>query len=191
MDSYYSYNINEYSNYSSSTHQFPYYNQYNDQHQQIRARRKQPPPPPAFTAALHSVRKFPAKSFIPKKLPIAPIPRTPPKLYKVDPADFKDAVQKLTGLKPELRRPTRLQEVAPPPLRLSPPAFFHPSENWDNAIIDVDQEEEKESRKSFEKTCGALSPLGFTLSPASLAWCSSILMSPGTLAFCSEPTALL
>ncbi|KAL7090144.1 hypothetical protein ACP275_12G022400 [Erythranthe tilingii] len=165
---------------SYSTHKFPYYNQY-DQQQEIRAHQKQPPPP-AFTAALHSVRKFPAKSFIPKKLPIAPVPRIPPKLYKVDPADFKDAVQKLTGLKPELRQPTRLQEVAPPPLRLYPPAFFRPlssSENWDNAIIGVDQEEE--SRKSFEKPCGALSPLGFTLSPASLAWCTSILMSPGTL----------
>lgn len=33
----------------------------------------------------------------------------------------------------------------------------------------------------FSETCGAPSPLGFSFSPSSLAWCLSPLLSPGTL----------
>ncbi|KAL8546471.1 hypothetical protein ACS0TY_006272 [Phlomoides rotata] len=116
-------------------------------------------PPPAFRSALHSVRK----NIITKK-PIAPLPPTPPKIYKVGPFEFKEVVQKLTGA-PDFQQ-TRLQEVAPPPLSLSQP------------------------RKPVESTFGTLSPLGFSLSPASLAWCSSMLLSPGTLAT-FEPSVVL
>ncbi|EYU41375.1 hypothetical protein MIMGU_mgv1a020396mg, partial [Erythranthe guttata] len=151
--------------------------------QEIRTRRKQPPPLPAFTASLHCVRKFPTKKFITKKLPIAPLPRTPPKLYKVSPADFKDAVQKLTGASSGF---TRLQEVAPPPLSVPPPAYFHPaSPYWDataNIVAKDEKEEEKNFRKSYENNnnCGSviISPIDFSLSPSSLAWCWSVLMSP-------------
>ncbi|PIM99940.1 hypothetical protein CDL12_27558 [Handroanthus impetiginosus] len=120
-------------------------------------------PPPAFRSAFHSVRKPPGKNIITKK-PIAPLIPTPPRIYKVDPVDFRDVVQKLTSAAPEFH-PTRLQEVAPPPLNLSPPqqrATAFP----DNNITLV----------------GAISPVGFNLSPASLAWCSSVLPSPGTVA---------
>jgi len=42
---------------------------------------------------LHSVRKSPAWN---KKAPIAPMARTPIKVYKVDPINFKELVQSLT-----------------------------------------------------------------------------------------------
>ncbi|CDP02623.1 unnamed protein product [Coffea canephora] len=35
----------------------------------------------------------------------------------------------------------------------------------------------------FSETCGAPSPLGFSFSPSSMAWCLSPLLSPGTLSF--------
>ncbi|XP_057420046.1 uncharacterized protein LOC130714169 [Lotus japonicus] len=44
---------------------------------------------------LHSVRKTPAKSWK-KKLPVAPMPPTPVKIYKVDPINFRELVQQLT-----------------------------------------------------------------------------------------------
>ncbi|XP_042029757.1 VQ motif-containing protein 29-like [Salvia splendens] len=65
-------------------------------------RNTQPPPP--YLSALHSVRRLPAI----KKKPIAPMPATPPKIYKVEPVDFRDVVQSLTAA-PEF------QKVAPPP----------------------------------------------------------------------------
>ncbi|XP_051117752.1 VQ motif-containing protein 29-like [Andrographis paniculata] len=117
-------------------------------------------PAPAYRAALRSIGKFPAKNVIRKK-PIAPMPAKPQKVYKVDPVDFKEVVQKLTGAEEFI--PMRLQEVAPPPLRL---------------------------RKLGFDTFGAVSPLGFDLSPASIAWCSTVLMSPGTGAS-MEPSAVV
>ncbi|CAJ2635248.1 unnamed protein product [Trifolium pratense] len=44
---------------------------------------------------LHSVRKSPAKSWN-KKAPIAPMAPIPPKVYRVDPINFKELVQSLT-----------------------------------------------------------------------------------------------
>ncbi|XP_057806803.1 uncharacterized protein LOC131021570 [Salvia miltiorrhiza] len=125
-------------------------------------------PQPSFRSALHTVRKSPAKNVITKK-PIAPLPPTPPRIYKVEPIEFKDVVQKLTGAG-ELQS-TRLREVAPPPLSLSPRFVPHSAEN-----------EEEKRQKSFDTSFGILSPLGFSLSPSSLAWCSAMLLSPGTLA---------
>ncbi|GAV57723.1 VQ domain-containing protein [Cephalotus follicularis] len=65
--------------------------------------------PESYTASLHSVRKSPSK---PWKKPIAPLPPTPQRLYKVDPINFRDLVQKLTGA-PQ-NQSSRLQRVAPP-----------------------------------------------------------------------------
>ncbi|RDX72667.1 VQ motif-containing protein 29, partial [Mucuna pruriens] len=50
----------------------------------------------SHTSWLHSVRKSPAKSWN-KKAPVAPMPPTPVKVYKVDAINFRDVVQKLTG----------------------------------------------------------------------------------------------
>ncbi|KAG8384254.1 hypothetical protein BUALT_Bualt04G0099000 [Buddleja alternifolia] len=152
------------------------------------------PPPPSFKTALHSVRKPPAKNIIMKK-PIAPMPPTPPKIYKVDPADFRDVVQKLTGATEY--QPRRLRDVAPPPLNLSPahrrpnvhPSSMMPFFGNSSAVFLAETQEEK-PLKSFESTFGGLSSLGFSLSPSSLAWCSSILFSPGTLSS-FEPSAVL
>lgn len=57
---------------------------------------------PPYHAALHSVRKLPAKHVIAKK-PIAPMPPTPPKIYKVESVNFRDVVQSLTAA-PEFQR---------------------------------------------------------------------------------------
>lgn len=146
---------------------------YDQYHQETKSRK---PPPVVFRSALHSVRKFPAKNIITKK-PIAPLPPTRPKIYKVGPSEFKDVVQKLTGA-PDFQQ-TRLQEVAPPPLSVSRPS--------ERALA---AEDDEKARKSVENTFGSLSPLGFSLSPASLAWCSSMLLSPGTLAT-FEPSVVL
>lgn len=43
---------------------------------------------------LHSVRKIPGKNSIMKK-PIAPMPPTLPQVYKVDPVDFRDVIQRV------------------------------------------------------------------------------------------------
>ncbi|KAK4416353.1 hypothetical protein Salat_2460800 [Sesamum alatum] len=136
-------------------------------------------PPPSYRSALHSVRKLPAKNVILKK-PIAPMPPTPPKIYKVDRADFRDVVQKLTGA-PEFH-PTRLQEVAPPPLCLSPPhraPLVHPTVKMPfSGETSPGFAAEEKPWKSFDGGLGAASPLGFGLSPSSLAWFSSVLLSP-------------
>lgn len=46
-------------------------------------------------ALLHSVRKSQTKPW--KKAPVAPPTSTPMKVYKVDPMNFRDLVQQLTG----------------------------------------------------------------------------------------------
>ncbi|PIN16922.1 hypothetical protein CDL12_10420 [Handroanthus impetiginosus] len=151
-------------------------------HEEQKGTGKPPAAAAAYRSALHSVRKIPGKNIIMKK-PIAPMPPTRPKVYKVDPVNFKDVVQKLTGAREF--HPTRLQEVAPPPLSLSPP--HRPKFSGGFAA----EAEEEKPRKSFEITnFGGLSPLGFSLSPSSVAWCSSILLSPGTLSSL-EPNAVL
>lgn len=146
----------------------------------------------SFRSALHSVRKLPMK---PMKKPIAPFPPIPPKVYKVDPENFKEVVQKLTSAT-EFQS-TRLQEVAPPPLNLSPP--------WQQPLVYPNQVKmptaskfsdfmtethEEKAMKPSDYIFGALSPLGFNLSPSTLAWCSSFLLSPGTLSPL-EPSAVL
>ncbi|XP_051127106.1 uncharacterized protein LOC127248682 [Andrographis paniculata] len=127
-------------------------------------------PPPAYRSALHAVRKLPGGKNVITKKPIAPMPPTPPKIYKVNPVDFRDVVQRLTGAI-ELR-PTRLREVAPPPLSLSPrqEIIMTQRNNNNNNILGFDG-----------GNYGAISPTLFSLSPSSMAWCSSILMSPGAL----------
>ncbi|KAL1537060.1 VQ motif-containing protein 29-like [Salvia divinorum] len=60
---------------------------------------------PPYLSALHSVRRLPAI----KKKPIAPMPATAPKIYKVEPVDFRDVVQRLTAA-------PGFQKVAAPPL---------------------------------------------------------------------------
>ncbi|KAH0638589.1 hypothetical protein KY285_035175 [Solanum tuberosum] len=171
------------------------------------------------------------------KLPIAPLPPTPPKIYRVEPNNFKDVVQMLTS-SPEFQSVSndsgsgsgsgsssfnsrRLQDIAPPPLDLSPISlkrsndnnnnnnivaqwceFLRPSfssninqvvESIETCIDSTNNEAQERShvtpRISSENYFGSCSPLAnFPLSPASFAWCSSILLSPGTL---TSPSAVL
>jgi hypothetical protein len=58
---------------------------------------------------LHSVRKSPTKTWN-KKAPIAPMAPTPPKVYKVDPINFKQLVQSLTCA-PEFLPPQSHQQL--------------------------------------------------------------------------------
>ncbi|KAK6125275.1 hypothetical protein DH2020_041019 [Rehmannia glutinosa] len=155
------------------------------QYQQELEKNVKPPPAYRSAAALHSVRKFPANKNIIMKKPIAPMPPTPPKIYKVNPVDFKDVVQRLTG-GPDMFQPTRLQEVAPPPLSFSPPhrlsPIVHPTVKMplsgkQSAGFGGEAQEEK-PMKLLDSSFGPISPIGFSLSPSSLAWCSSMLLSP-------------
>ncbi|CAL1380896.1 unnamed protein product [Linum trigynum] len=51
-----------------------------------------------FHSSLHTIRNSNTKKpWNNKKLPIAPLPPNPPKVYKVDPFNFRDLVQRLTG----------------------------------------------------------------------------------------------
>ncbi|XP_075519978.1 uncharacterized protein LOC142553295 [Primulina tabacum] len=131
-----------------------------------------------FRSSLHSVRKHPSKKIM--KKPIAPLPPTPPKIYKVDPLAFKDVVQKLTSA--QEFQPSRLQEVAPPPLSLTP---RHAHRMPVAPLLS-----EETQRRSFDSAFGDLSPLGFSLSPASLDWCSSFIFSPATISSV-EPNSVL
>ncbi|MCD7454047.1 hypothetical protein HAX54_023315 [Datura stramonium] len=197
---------------------------------------------PSYHPSLHGVRRLPTKPMT--KLPIAPLPPTPPKIYRVEPVNFKEVVQMLTAT-PEFQSVSsnsitysdsgsgsgsgsgsisvsgsfnsrRLQNVAPPPLDLSPiplrsnsvntttnnniaaqwREFLRPSSSSfvsdNNQLVEsieayIDSTAQEKSHVtpqiSSENYFGLCSPLAnFPLSPASFAWCSSILLSPGTLA---------
>ncbi|KAL2522464.1 uncharacterized protein Fot_26387 [Forsythia ovata] len=127
----------------------------------------------SFNSALHSVRKPVQK------------PPTGQKVYNVDPVNFKEIVQMLTAGSYDQSQHTRLQEVAPPPLSLFPQRQ-QPVVNDPSATRPLSS---AKPRKPLE-TSGAISPLGFSLSPASLALCSSLLLSPGTLSLL-DPSAVL
>ncbi|KAK4348438.1 hypothetical protein RND71_031193 [Anisodus tanguticus] len=191
---------------------------------------------PSYHSSLHGVRRLPAKPMT--KQPIAPLPPTPPKIYKVEPVNFKEVVQMLTA-STEFQSMSnnsisssdsgsgsisvsgsfnsrRLQDAAPPPLDLSLVSlqrnnsnknisaqwreFLRPSSSSNNQVEsftatynDSTSEAQEIShvtpRIQLENYFGSCSPLAnFPLSPASFAWCSSILLSPGTL---TSPSAVL
>ncbi|KAK2981205.1 hypothetical protein RJ640_030594 [Escallonia rubra] len=127
-----------------------------------------------FVSSLHSVRRStPAKIM---KKPIAPLPPTPPKIYKVDSINFKAVVQKLTSV-PEFQT-RRLQEVAPPPLNISTPFSsdyrgtnseprqFLPSPPLSATFRDLMNETlDTQTSSKLSESLGVPSSLGFTLSP--------------------------
>lgn len=173
----------------------------------------------SYHASLHAIRRLPLK---PMKKPIAPLPPTKPKVYKVDSMNFKKVVQRLTSA-PEFQpnteqamekdvveilpagpafRPRRLEEVAPPALDLSNNTTlslrfsandaanslqgtqYHHYNSPNGMQIPATFSEIIASERKLHKlseTCGAQSPLGFSFSPSSMAWCLSPLLSPGTL----------
>ncbi|MCD7468871.1 hypothetical protein HAX54_007417 [Datura stramonium] len=175
---------------------------------------------PSYHSSLHGVRRLPTKPMT--KLPIAPLPPTPPKIYRVEPVNFKEVVQMLTAA-PEFQSVSsnsftssgsdsgsgfisgsgsgsfnsrRLQDVAPPPLNLSPVSLQRSNGNNNNNNSNNDSTSNEAQERShvapripLENYFGSCNPLAnFPLSPASFAWCSSILLSPGTL---TSPSAVL
>ncbi|KAK4434854.1 hypothetical protein Salat_0648300 [Sesamum alatum] len=139
----YSYSYATYSSASSSSNSSIDY-EFPSRHQRDADHRKPP-------RALCSAGRYPAKNTVITKKPIASLPATLPKFYEVDVVDFKNVVQKLTGV-PEFQRLTRLQEVAPPPLSLSPPTIVdHASAEKPNL---GGEDEEEIRRKSFDNTSG-------------------------------------
>ncbi|XP_075079733.1 uncharacterized protein LOC142164967 [Nicotiana tabacum] len=217
MDSY-SYAISSSSNSSSYSS-----NPYSTYPQEVKKNK----PLPSFHSSLHGVRRLPLKPMT--KQPIAPLPPTRPKIYRVEPVNFKEVVQMLTAA-PDFQCSSnsssgsgsgssssassrRLQDVAPPPLDLSPVSlprnsiaaewreFLRPSSSSNNRVESVstacnDSTNEAQERSQLitsripsENYFGTCSPLAnFPLSPASFAWCSSLLLSPSTL---TSPCAVL
>lgn len=156
-----------------------------------------------YQSSLHAVRKSPLKAM---KKPIAPLPPTRPKVYKVDPVNFRDLVQKLTGAcayesesdsqQPQSRR---LKRAAPPPINVSgsgspfsfcggeaapqqqlpSPAKSPFSDLYQDLMSEVSSSDAKPQKLS---DCGmASNSLGLSLSPSSYNWFSYPLLSPASL----------
>ncbi|XVF15402.1 hypothetical protein REPUB_Repub09cG0149800 [Reevesia pubescens] len=150
---------------------------------------------PSFHASLHSVRKPLAK---PWKKPIAPLPPpTPPKVYKVDPINFRDLVQKLTG-SPEFMSQShhqtssttsqlqlphqRLQTVAPPPLHFAASPLSRAEVSAPLHLVSG-LDHTKTQNQKFSDNYAMITPnsFGLNLSPSSYNWCAFPILSPGTL----------
>ncbi|KAI3500302.1 hypothetical protein L1887_36121 [Cichorium endivia] len=160
--------------------------------------------------SLHSVRKAIQKPST--KHFIAPLPPAPPKVYKVDASNFKEAVHTLTSAaKNQSPTSRRLKDIAPPPLVLSTipkPSVFPkppPSEvagmvspltgftlspdfcKFLNETLDTTRFKSKSPGMDY---FGCLSPLGLSLPPAPRGYDPSgmALMSP--LGFSLSPSSL-
>lgn len=159
--------------------------------------RVKPLRPPSYLSSLHSVRRLPGRHMI-KKMPIAPMPPTPPKIYKVLPAHFKEAVQMLTAEPGFRSNSPRLHDAPPPPLEAVPPrtkTVVPESARDDNDNDNVSEWKEflglssdaqfsdaDEFPASAADVFGWLNGpgLGFApLSPSSLAWWASVLPGGG------------
>ncbi|KAJ1266650.1 hypothetical protein BS78_08G168100 [Paspalum vaginatum] len=69
-------------------------------------------------AALRAVQKPPAKPWRGGHSPAAAQPPPPPKVYRVEPREFRDLVQRLTGAPPTAKRHV---PAAPPPVQPQQP----------------------------------------------------------------------
>lgn len=157
------------------------------------------------SSVLHTVRKSPTK---PGKKPAVapPLPPKPPRIYKVDPVNFRDVVQKLTGATEF--QPRRLQSAAPPPLNVAQPTLSSaepPHEQlqlpkaktvpfW--AVYPQDMmsgTQTQEIMKSQEMSDSTTEEAPFSLgmmnqSPSSHNWFSFPLLSPGTISSLDQST---
>ncbi|EOX91740.1 hypothetical protein QUC31_003262 [Theobroma cacao] len=151
-----------------------------------------------FHASLHEVRKPLAK---PWKKPIAPLPPTPPRVYKVDPINFRDLVQKLTGApefmsqsqsSSQLQLPhhQRLQRVAPPPLSVASSPLSRAEVSAQLHLLSgFDHSAKTQNQKFLDNAkITSNSSLGLNLSPSSYNWCAFPILSPGTLSSLEQST---
>ncbi|XP_062011018.1 uncharacterized protein LOC133727455 [Rosa rugosa] len=155
-------------------------------------------PLPYHHSSLHSVKKNSAKPW--RKPAVAPLPPTPPRVYKVDPINFRDLVQKLTSAPEYLNEPTRstnLQSVAPPPIEIQrgPPHVPSPvsakvtGSTSPFSVMYKDLAEtlglsstpHHQKKAVDQNITGDSSYLRLNLSPASQHWFSFPMLSPGTL----------
>ncbi|KAK7330935.1 hypothetical protein VNO77_25141 [Canavalia gladiata] len=137
----------------------------------------------SHNSLLHSVRKSPAKSF--KKAPVAPMPPTPVKVYKVDAMNFRDLVQQLTSApehQPLPRQQLLDRNVARALDVVSSPPMQNQS-NRDTAKSNKWWHLELQSEPFGMKSEGTNDWLEMNLSsPSSFSnWCSFPPMSPRTV----------
>ncbi|KAH7566716.1 hypothetical protein JRO89_XS08G0221300 [Xanthoceras sorbifolium] len=143
--------------------------------------------PKHFQSSLHSVRKSPPK---PRKKPaIAPLPPTRPRVYKVDPVNFRDLVQKLTGA-PELQS-QRLRSVAPPPLSIGSREISAPIQLLTSPAITpfsalykelkICETADTKPQKMMSDWSMMSNSIELSLSPSSHNWCAYPLLSPGSM----------
>ncbi|GKU94924.1 hypothetical protein SLEP1_g8345 [Rubroshorea leprosula] len=109
----------------------------------------------------------------PSKKPIAPQPPTAPRVYKVEPVNFRNLVQKLTGAPKFRSQPQRLRSVAPPPVTVtsSSPLF-----GSDIAVSPL---------QFFPSSLETKSQMW---SPSSNDWFSFPVLSPGALSSLEQST---
>ncbi|XP_050365451.1 uncharacterized protein LOC126783971 [Argentina anserina] len=152
---------------------------------------------PHHNSTLHSVKKNSAKPW--RKPAVAPLPPTPPRVYKVDPINFRDLVQKLTSAPEYQSEPTRstnLQSVAPPPIEIqrgsphvpSPVSAKVTGSTSPFSVMYKDLAEtlglstpHQQKKPQDQNIMGDSSYLRWNLSPASQHWFSFPMLSPGTL----------
>ncbi|KAB2600587.1 hypothetical protein D8674_041034 [Pyrus ussuriensis x Pyrus communis] len=130
---------------------------------------------PHHHSSLHSVQKSSSKPW--KKPAVAPLPPTPPRIYKVDPINFRELVQRLTCA-PEFMETRSLQSVAPPPIDIrvsSVPNHVHSSPEIGSPFSVM----YKDLLDTLELTQWTHQRLNWQ-SPSS-DWFSFPLLSPGTL----------
>ena len=156
--------------------------------------------PQPFHASLHSVRKKPLSK--PWKKPIAPLPPTPPKFYKVDPINFRDLVQKLTGA-PEFMSHSqhqmsssqfhqlphqRLQRVAPPPLHVAASPLSREEVSAPLHLLNGLDHTKPQNQTFSDNAIISSNSLGLNLSPSSYNWFAFPILSPGTLSCLEQST---
>ncbi|XWS45119.1 hypothetical protein CRYUN_Cryun15aG0109500 [Craigia yunnanensis] len=148
--------------------------------------------PQPFHASLHSVRKPLAK---PWKKPIAP---TLPKVYRVDPINFRDLVQKLTGA-PEFVSQShlqsssshqRIQRVAPPPLHVAASPLSRAEVSAPLHLLSGLDHTKLQNQKFSDNAMITPNSLELNLSPSSYNWCAFPIPSPGTLSSLEQSSVL-
>ena len=116
-----------------------------------------------YNSSLHSTRKQPAK---PWKRPVtASLQRMHPRVYRVEPVNFKELVQSLTGAPQDHERDQMHQVETKPLLKMQ------------HGLVEV-----RQPLKIFHETTNQENPLAFDLSPSSSRfWEAFPLLSPANL----------
>ncbi|WZZ18465.1 hypothetical protein YC2023_111554 [Brassica napus] len=116
-----------------------------------------------YNSSLHSTRKQPAK---PWKRPVtASLQRMHPRVYRVEPVNFKELVQSLTGAPQDHERDEVHQVETKPLLKVQ------------HGLVEV-----RQPLKIFHETTNQENPLAFDLSPSSSRfWEAFPLLSPANL----------